>query len=112
MNVVFHHSNDDPALHERVTGNIVNLLDDETIEVDEVAVVANSGGLALLTEDSPQRDAIERLAERGVVFKQCRNTIDGTDTTEDDLIDGVELVSSGVGELARLQSEGYTYITP
>lgn len=100
MNVVFHHSNAD--LHKRVGGNDTDLMDDSTIDLDDVVLVANSGGLALLTGDSPQRAAIETLQERGVIFKQCRNTIAGTDTTEQDLIDGVGFVPSGVGELARL----------
>jgi intracellular sulfur oxidation DsrE/DsrF family protein len=112
VNVVFHHTEDDPELHARVTGNIQNLLDDETVETDDVALVANGGGITLLTEDSPQRDAVESLQERGVAFKQCSNTLTGTDTAEDDLIGGVELVSSGVGEIARLEAASYVYITP
>lgn len=67
MNVVFHHTEDDPDLHARVTGNIENLLDDETVATDEVALVANGGGIALLTEDSPQREAIEDLQELGTL---------------------------------------------
>jgi intracellular sulfur oxidation DsrE/DsrF family protein len=112
MDVVFHHTDDDPDRHERVVGNIENLLADETVETDDVALVANSGGIALLTEDSPQRDAVEALQARGVAFKQCSNTLTGIDTTTDDLIDGVELVPSGVGEVARLESAGYVYLTP
>jgi intracellular sulfur oxidation DsrE/DsrF family protein len=112
MDVVFHHTDDDPDRHERVVGNIENLLADETVETDDVVLVANSGGLALLTENSPQRSAVEALQARGVAFKQCSNTLTGTDTTEDDLINGVELVSSGVGEVARLESTGYVYLTP
>ncbi|WP_256685948.1 DsrE family protein [Halococcus qingdaonensis] len=112
MNVVFHHTEDDPDLHARVTGNIENLLDDETIATDEVALVSNGGGIALLTEDSPQREAIEVLQKRDVTFKQCSNTLTGIDTTEDDLLDGVELVSSGVGEVARLEAASYVYVTP
>jgi intracellular sulfur oxidation DsrE/DsrF family protein len=112
VNVVFHHTDDDSELHARVTGNIENLLDDETVATDDVALVSNGSGIALLTEDSPERKAVEDLQERGVTFKQCSNTLTGTDTTEDDLIDGVELVSSGVGEIARLEAAGYGYITP
>lgn len=112
MKAVFHHSNDDPALHDRVVGNVANLLDDETIDLDAVALVANSGGLELLRDESAQRERVRALHERGVEFKQCRNTIAGTDTTEADLVDGVELVPSGVGELTRLQDDGYAYITP
>lgn len=112
VKVVFHHSNDDPDLHERVVGNVANLLDDESVDLDAVALVANSGGMNLLLDDSPQCEQVEALQRRGVRFKQCRNTIEGTDVTEADLVDGVELVSSGVGELARLQSDGYAYVRP
>lgn len=112
MKAVFHHSNDDSKLHKRVVNNISNLLDDKTIELDAVVLVANSGGLALLLENSAQSEQVEQLQDRSVSFKQCYNTIDGTDITEDDLIDGVELVSSGVGEVTRLQNDGYAYIRP
>lgn len=77
-----------------------NHLTNQTIELDTVVLVANSGGLALLIENSPHRDVVETLQERGVQFRQCRNTFSSVDTTEHDLIDGVELVSSGVGESA------------
>lgn len=53
MRTVFHHSNDTPELHTRVVDNILDLLDNETVDVDTVALVANSGGLQLLTADSP-----------------------------------------------------------
>ncbi|KZN23218.1 hypothetical protein A4G99_14270 [Haladaptatus sp. R4] len=112
MKAVFHHSNDDPERHDRVLGNMANLLDDETISLDAVALVANSGGLSLLLKDSPYQERVETLLNRGVSFKQCHNTIDGTNITSEDLIDGVELVPSGVGELTRLQHEGYAYIKP
>lgn len=112
MRVVFHHSNDDPDLHEEVAANIGNLLDDDTVDLDTVALVANGDGLDFLLDDSPQRDRIVELQQRGVQFKQCSNTLDGSDATEDDLVDGVELVSSGVGELARLQADGWAYLRP
>jgi hypothetical protein len=112
MQAVFHHSNDNRELHTRVVNNVTNLLDDETVDVDSVALVANSGGVRLLTTESPQKTQVELLLERGVSFKQCRNTLRGTALTEADLIDGVELVSSGVGELTRLQAEGYAYLKP
>ena len=112
MKAVFHHSNDDTELHDRIVSNIGNLLDDETIDLDAVALVANSGGLSLLLKDSVHREQIETLLNRGVRFKQCHNTIDGTDIVKDNLIDGVELVPSGVGELTRLQNAGYAYIKP
>jgi uncharacterized protein len=112
MKAVFHHSSDDPELHSRIVGNITNLLDDETIDLNAVALVANSGGLSLLLKDSDQQEQVKALLDRGVNFKQCHNTISGTNISKEDLIDGVELVSSGVGELTRLQNDGYAYIKP
>ena len=112
MKAVFHHSNDDPALHDRVLANVANLLDDGTIDLDDVALVANSGGLELLLADGDHADRVAKLVDRGVTVEQCANTIEGTDVTESDLVDGVELVPSGVGELTRLQAEGYAYLRP
>ncbi|SDM80644.1 hypothetical protein SAMN04487949_2652 [Halogranum gelatinilyticum] len=99
-------------MHTRVVNNVANLLDDETVDLESVALVANSGGLGLLLDDSERRERVEELQERGVVFKQCANTLVGTDIDESNLVDGVELVSSGVGELTRLQDAGYAYIKP
>ena len=112
MKAVFHHSNDDPDLHDRLVSNVGNLLDDDSIDLDAVAVVTNSGGLALVRVDSPERDRVAALVDRGVGFKQCHNTITGTDTDPEDLIEGVETVPAGVGELTRLQNEGYAYLRP
>lgn len=107
---VFHHS--DSELHSQAVGNIKNFLEDETIDLEAVALVANSSGFGLLKKDSDHRDAIAALQERSVVFKQCENTLEGTNVNPDEFLDGVELVSSGVGELTRLQSNGYAYIVP
>ncbi|MFB6070827.1 MAG: DsrE family protein [Halanaeroarchaeum sp.] len=112
MRAVFHHSNDDPELHGRVLANTANLLDDESVEIEGVVVVTNSGGLHLVTADSEYAERIGTLRDRGVAFRQCGNTMDGTDIDEDDLVDGVEVVPSGVGELARLQEAGYAYLKP
>jgi intracellular sulfur oxidation DsrE/DsrF family protein len=112
MKAVFHHSSGDDEMHARVVNNVANLLDDETLDLESVVLVANSGGLGLLLQETNQREQVEALQERGVVFKQCRNTLDGTGTSEDDLLDGVEVVPSGVGELTRLQTEGYAYLKP
>ena len=112
MKAVFCHSNDDQELHTRVINNIRNLLDDDSVDVDSVALVDNSGGIRLFTHGSPHTEQGEVLLERGVSIKQCRNTLAGTDITEADLVGGVELVVSGIGELTRLRAEGCAYLKP
>ncbi|WP_435066926.1 DsrE family protein [Haloplanus sp. C73] len=110
MRTVFHHS--DADRHSRTVSNVANLLDDETVTLDDVALVTNAGGLELVVADSPERERVEALLDRGIAIKQCRNTLRGADVTAADLIDGVEIVPSGVGELTRLQDAGYAYISP
>lgn len=54
MKAVFPVASGDPAVHDRVVGNVENLLDDDTVALDAVELVANSGGLGLLLADSLQ----------------------------------------------------------
>jgi hypothetical protein len=54
VNVVFHHSNDAPNLHERIIRHVANLLDDYTIDLDNTGLVINSGSFVLPTVDSFQ----------------------------------------------------------
>lgn len=112
MRAVFHLSSDDPDVHGRILSNVTNLLDDESVDLDDVAVVTNGGGLHLVTTASAHRDRVAALRDRGVAFKQCENTMDGTGLGPGDLLEGVEVVPSGVGELVRLQEAGYAYLTP
>jgi intracellular sulfur oxidation DsrE/DsrF family protein len=56
---------------------------------------------------------VEPLAMDGVIFKACGNTLNANSLDADDLSFGVEVVTSGVAEIGRLQLEkGYAYIKP
>ena len=49
----------------------------------------------------------------GVKFKVCNNTLTARHVDPEQVLDDVEIVTSGVAELARLQSrEGHAYIKP
>ena len=50
--------------------------------------------------------------KRGVVIAACRNAMKGQKVEEQELLDGVAAVASGVVELALKQQEGYSYIKP
>ena len=108
MRVVFHASTDRPG----VLGNVHNLLDDDTVDVSAVALVGHADGLDLLLSAGRHADRVRELVESGVDVAACRNTMANRDRTERDLVDGVRVVASGVGELARLQHEGYAYLRP
>jgi intracellular sulfur oxidation DsrE/DsrF family protein len=89
-----------------------NLTKDDTIEMDDVAVLAQAEGIDPVTANGDESDRVRALIEDGVSVKACSNTLAMFDLDESDLVDGVETVSSGVGELTRLQNDGYAYIRP
>jgi intracellular sulfur oxidation DsrE/DsrF family protein len=56
---------------------------------------------------------IEEIQARGVRFEVCANTIKALKLEPKQLIEGLDIVPSGVAEIARLQfHEGYAYIKP
>jgi uncharacterized protein len=113
VKLVVHLSDDDPSTHDGVLGNIENVLADETLTIEAVALVTNGGGVPLLASEGPHRERVVALGSRGVSLKACRNSLEGGDLSAADLIERVEIVPSGIGEVARLQSEaGYAYFKP
>jgi len=109
MGTVFHVTDGSVESHRRALLSVSNLLADPTAEEAEVAVVANAGGVRMLTEN-PNADRVRALGSRGVRFVACRNSVERVGFGPDDLLDGVEVVRSGVGELSRLQEQGHGYI--
>lgn len=84
-----------------------------------IAVVALADGIDFLLEGAeteggyPFNILVEELQQAGVRFKVCNNTLKARNLSPDRVLEGVEIVESGVAELARLQAtEGYAYIKP
>ncbi|MFB6209022.1 MAG: DsrE family protein [Candidatus Nanohaloarchaea archaeon] len=111
MKTVFHLSSSDKSKHGEVIGNIQNLIEDETVETEEIAVLMNAEGISMALEDSEAAEHIQDLPEK-VKFYLCSNSVENMGGEEEDFIDRAELVSSGVGKLTELQDEGYSYIRP
>jgi intracellular sulfur oxidation DsrE/DsrF family protein len=112
MQTVFHLTTGDPEEQETTLTIAENLTDDESVDMDDIAVVAQSHGIEPVTEGGNESEHVKALLEDGLSIKACSNTLDMMDIDETDLVDGVETVPSGGGELTRLQSDGYAYIRP
>jgi len=69
-------------------------------------------GVNVLRKNSIYSQRVEKLIKTGVNFAACKNTTRAMNIQKKDLIEGVEIVSSGVGELIRKQSQGWLYIRP
>lgn len=107
MKTVFHLNTDDKTRQSELLGNVQNLLNDETVEVEKIAVVLNGDAVKMLEKTSEAADFIEGCPGK-VSFKACNNSVENREVNE--LIEDAELVSSGVGELNRLQENGYNYV--
>jgi intracellular sulfur oxidation DsrE/DsrF family protein len=112
MRTAFHLTSGDEDHQNSVLTIAENLSNDETIEMDDIAVVAQAEGIAPLTKDGTHSDTVQELQDAGIAFKACSNTLDMMDIADDDLVEGVETVSSGASELTRLQDDGYAYLRP
>lgn len=111
MKVAFHLSQIRTDEVRKALRNIKNLRDDKTDA--EIHAVSNTSAVTMMKEGGSFEENIRELIQKeDVVMKACSNSIEGTDMTEDNLIDGVEVVSSGVSELAELQEKGFGYIKP
>lgn len=101
--------------------NHLNALGDKNIEL--IVVTHGGGAFALVDGAMGQKDKktdkvynfndqIAELANRGVKFQICANTIRGKKIDKNLINEHAEVVPSGVAELAHLQSKGYIYVKP
>lgn len=112
MNAVFHLRTGDAARWDRAIGNIQNLLDDPTIDCENVVLVVNSDGVEVLRKQTKFADEIETLLDRDVDISACDNTLTNSKLGPSDLYPGIGTVPSAMGALVRLQGDGYAYINP
>jgi intracellular sulfur oxidation DsrE/DsrF family protein len=110
MNVVFHVSSGSVFDVRHATNNVRNLIDDESVETDSITVLANGDAVYSFLETSPIEDRVGSLVDDGVRCRVCRNALRARGVDEDALVDGVEVVPSGVGELVRRQAAGDAYL--
>ncbi len=93
-----------------VLNNVENLR--KSLGADtEIEVVAHSKGLGMLVaKDNSLADRIKKLADEGVVFAACENTMRKKNVTKDQLLPSATTTDSGVAEVVRKQEAGWSYI--
>jgi intracellular sulfur oxidation DsrE/DsrF family protein len=101
--------------------NHLNALGDKNIEM--IIVTHSSGAFALVDGAMGKKDKktgkvfnfndqIAGLANRGVKFQICANTIRGKKIPKEKINEHAEIVPSGVAQIADLEQKGYLYIKP
>ena len=101
--------------------NHLNALGDKNIEV--IVVTHSSGAFAMVDGAMGKKDkksgkvynfndTIASLANRGVKFTICANTIRGKKINKNLINENAVVIPSGVAEVAFLQQKGYLYVKP
>mgnify|MGYP005849409253 CR=1 FL=1 len=122
-----------PALNCYGLGNITNVIDDYEITHGmqrgrdyQIAAIVHSGGGLMLVKDGVNgkpngcQSQVEALIAKGVKFYFCQSTTraylaNGRLTSgqvKEQVIDGVEYVTAGLGAIADFQSRGWKYVQP
>ncbi len=84
----------------------------------EIEIIAFNAGLHMLREDtSPVKERLSNfmLSMVNVTFQACGNTLDTMTRNEGSqppLIEGTEIVQTGVARLIELREEGWTLVRP
>jgi intracellular sulfur oxidation DsrE/DsrF family protein len=98
-------------------GNAINFLKDVGEDHADVVIIANGTATASYAY-SDKIETMEVLADKGVQFKACRNSLKklcaegSVCINEDALPTFVKVVSAGISEIVYKQQEGYVYVKP
>jgi intracellular sulfur oxidation DsrE/DsrF family protein len=115
LKVLFHINEGDKW--NMVLANITNLIRDAGAEAVDVVVLANGksvGGYA----DAQKVPGMETLAQQGVRFVACRNSLtsmcaEGVACLKEELLPKfITVVPAGITEIIRRQHDGYAYVKP
>jgi len=113
--LVLHVNSGELATQEMAIKNINNVR--KVLGEGNVAfeLVAYGSGAEMLFRESPLRNDVEALVAQGVAFSVCGFTLDKLKKETGDapaLIEGIEIVLSGVVRIMELQAGGYRYLKP
>ena len=116
IKVVYHLSEGVPQA-SRAIGNIRNhLAADPTAKI---VVVTHGLGIDFLIDGAtnqlgqPFAASVSDLANKGVEFRVCNNTLMTRKLSQEKLLMEAKVVPSGVAEVAKLQAkEGFVYLRP
>lgn len=116
IKVVYHLSEGIPQA-SRAINNIRNHLNADPTA--KIVVVSHGLGIDFLLDgatnqmEQPFAGGVSDLANKGVEFRVCNNTLVSRKISADKLMMETKVVPSGVAEVARLQAkESYVYLRP
>ncbi|MBL1274634.1 MAG: DsrE family protein [Ectothiorhodospiraceae bacterium] len=113
--IVIQVSTDDPRTQKIALNNAVNLQKQYGLDNIDIEIVAYGPGLGLLTQKSSQAARVKSLALQNITFSACSNTMKKVAKKtghKPKVLEGVQVVTSGVSRIMELQQKGYAYVRP
>ncbi|MDH5471329.1 MAG: DsrE family protein [Gammaproteobacteria bacterium] len=115
-NIVYQFNKADQDYHNAVLFSVSEMVrkygDNITIVVTVIGPgihILAKNPLRSVSEHTKQK--VKSLAEYGVKFHACGNTMKTLKWTKDDMLPFVEIVNVGVADIMELQENGYSYIS-
>jgi intracellular sulfur oxidation DsrE/DsrF family protein len=110
--VVFHISSGDEFSQKLVLNNAQNLANFYGPDKVDIEIVAYGPGLRTLFRENVFSKRIQRLADEGVTFSACANTMKNMGRDVASLNKVAKVVPGGVVRIMELEEAGWTYIRP
>ena len=109
--VVFQLISEGDEQWDAVLGNVENMREAFGPENTEVAVITHGKGLGMVVAaNNKHAERMKKLADGGVGFIACENTMRKKKVGKEQLLPFVTTVDSGVAEVVRKQEQGWSYI--
>jgi len=108
-------STNDAQTQKIALNNAVNAQKDIGMDNISIEIVAYGPGLSIMTAKSPEAKRVSSLAQQGITFSACNNTMKKMAKKSGKmpvLAEGVGIVPAGVIRIMELQEQGYAYIRP
>ncbi|MBO9613550.1 MAG: DsrE family protein [Dyadobacter sp.] len=102
-------TSDDPKVHRSMIRQVSNLLAHLGVTVN-VRIVCHGSSMPFCTVGNTFAGDISALLNQHVTIAACRNMLVANGVEATDLIEGIEVIPSGIAELVVLQQEGWSYI--
>jgi intracellular sulfur oxidation DsrE/DsrF family protein len=94
-----------------ILNNVENVRKTFEGESTDIEIVAHGKGLGLiLRTNEALQDRLKKIADAGVRFVACENTMRRMNIKTEDLMPFAETVDSGVAEVVRKQEAGWSYV--
>lgn len=115
-NIIYQFNKADQEYHRAVLFSVGEMLRQYEDNVS-IVVTAFGPGIHILAKkpsrpvNEETRQRVKSLAEYGVKFHACGNTMSSLGWTADDMLPFVEVVKVGAADIMALQEKGYSYIS-